>query len=281
MKKVLSIIAALAFILVGVLFLVSKPFDTSEEPQALEELAFEDLEEGKVYFAEDLVILDCFATKDSVMYMAVLFEDVNGEYVVMNMPVNSSDGIWEDVNDYMDDPSLGYGDLEISGYVLTEKDVNVEGKLYDYFEELLTVAEGELDVTVRSNYLRFDYQCDEDGDPYATLAGANIVTKVMGGVSIALGVLFLVLAILRKPKAPVIHNVPTYAPAQSAYAPQQPSYAPQQPVYQQPQEPVYPQEPAPAGNPAMEQLSRYQALVTAGVMTPEEYEQKRREILGL
>ncbi len=261
MNKVSAWLLAIFLVIGGIFFMTVETVDTSEEPEDLAEISYEDLEEKHIYYVEDLVVLDCVAALEDgeVLYMAVLFQDKDGAFTVLNMPVNDSDDIWDDVNDYLDDSSMGYydmgkGDLVVSGYVKAEKDVNVQGELYDYFDDWLTQYRNDVSMPVEASDLRFDFVCDEDGDPYAIAEGASTVGMIGGGLLIVLALVVLYFGALRKPKPAPVCSVPTYAP-------QQPDAA--------------------AAAPVAEQLRRYQALVESGVMTSEEYEQKRRELLGL
>ncbi len=201
MKKVLAIIAALAFILVGAIFLNSEVVDTSEDPGNLAELSCSELEENHIYYIEELCVLDAFATlEDDVLYLMVLYTDADDRQVVANMPVNPGAEIWDDVNDYLDDDSMGYGDMVLDCYVKAEEDINVQDKLHGYFSEYMNRVRSELKMPLSRTELRFEYVCDADGDPYEAANGANIVVKVMGVVSIAIGGLYLLSQFLRKRK---------------------------------------------------------------------------------
>jgi hypothetical protein len=201
--------------------------------------------------------MDAVATMEDkdVLYVAVMFEDADEEYVVVNMPVNKDDAIWEDVHDYLDDRSLQMGDYVIDGYVMTEKNVDVDNKLIDYFDEWVEDFEGMVGFSVESNTeLRFNYLCDEDGDPYAEMSKSNLIFTLLGVVCLVLAVVILYFGVLRKPKAKVI------APAAGYTVP------------------AYPTQPM---NDAVNaQLQSYRSMVQNGLMTEEEFAAKQRELLG-
>lgn len=284
-------------ILTGVIFLTSEGTDTSGDPVDLATILRDDVENNAIYYVEDLVILDNFAEKDDIMYMSVMFRDEGGSHVVAVMPVTDDDEIWDEVNDYMNNDLLSWGDLVVSCYVETETNVNVDNKLHQYFDEWVEDYEYYTDSKVFPLEWRFDYVCDEDGDPHAIAEGANIVAKIVGVLTIAAAVAVLYFGALRKPKAYTTAPVPGYT------APQVPTYTvPNPPTYSAPQAPSYtsaqsslndipqvrysaPVPPAPQAQPvqsdAIAQLNRYKELKDAGFMTDEEFNQKRRELLGL
>lgn len=81
---------------------------------------------------------------------------------------------------------------------------------------------------------------------------------------------------------PPVQQQPVQQPVQQQPVYQQPVY--QQPPVQQPEQPAAPEEPGLTTRSDLNistQLKVYQELLTDGIITAEEYEQKRREILGL
>ena len=86
------------------------------------------------------------------------------------------------------------------------------------------------------------------------------------------------------PQAPVYQppQAPAYQPPQApAYQPPQaPAYQPPQaPVYQPPQAPAY-QAPA-SGRDHSAELAKYENLLARGIITQEEFEAKKKQILGM
>ena len=260
MRKVRAIIYALAALILGVVLLTMN-VSTSQEAVELAEIAAEDLENKTLYYAEDLIVMDAFATMEDkdVVYVAVMFEDESGEYVVVNMPVNKDDSIWEDVNDYLDDYSQDMGDYVIDCYVVTETNVNVENQLIGFFDEWVDELEEMIGFSVETNTeVRFNYLCDEDGDPYAKMEKSNLVFTILGVVCLALALVLLYFGVLRKPKVKKTSAIPGYTI------------------------PTYPTQPVqPAANDAVNaQLQNYRSLVQSGLMTEEEFAAKEKELLN-
>lgn len=256
MKKVRAIITILVLAFLGV-FLLTMNVSTSQDPVNLADITVEDLEKKGLYYAEDLIFMDVYAAMEDedVLYAAVMFEDANGDYVVVNMPVNKSTDIWDGVNDYLDDYTMQMGDYEISGYLVCEKNVDVDDKLFDLFEEWVDDLEREAGISVETNNdLRFNYLCDEDGDPAAEMSKSNTVFTIFGVACLVLAVVILYFALLRKPKAKVITPAAGYTV------------------------PAYPTQPM---NDAVNaQLQSYRSMVQNGLMTEEEFAAKQRELLG-
>ena len=255
-KKIRSIIYVLLFVVLGV-FLMTMNVSTSQEPVDLADITAEDLEKKGLYYAEDLIVMDAYAAMEDkdVLYVAVMFEDADGEYVVVNMPVNKDDAIWEDVNDYLDDYSQQMGDYEINCYVVCEKNVDVDNKLFDLFEEWVDDLEREAGISVETNNdLRFNYLCDEDGVPADEMGKSNLVFTIVGTLCLVLALVILYFGVLRKPKAPATAAVPGYTV------------------------PAYPTQPMTDAVNA--QLQSYRSMVQNGLMTEEEFAAKQRELLG-
>ena len=255
-KKIRAIIIILGIALIGVA-LLTRTVSTSQDPIDLAEVAARDMENKTLYYAEELYVMDSFAaTEDEdVLYMAVMFEDETGDYVVVNMPVNKDDAIWEDVQDYLDDDSMQPGDYVLECYVMTETNVDVNDQLFDLFDEWIDDLERYAGLSVETNTeIRFNFLCDGDGDPSAEMAKTNTVFLVVGILCLVLAVVMLYFFFLRKPKAkaaaPVIsYTVPTY-PTQ------------------------------PANDAVNAQLQSYRSMVQNGLMTEEEFAKKQAELLN-
>ncbi len=201
-NKILSAIVAIALILFGVILLSAPTTDTSAEPKDLAQISYRDVENAQIYYAKDLLVVDQFAVlnEDDVIYMMVMFEDKNGNIVAANMPINKTTPIWDDVNDYLNDSTQLIGDYTINCYVKADTDHDVEGKLNGMFDEAVQEMRGQMGTSINKLGLRFVYVCDENGDPYATAAGAETVSKVVAAVVILGGVLLFVFGVLRKGK---------------------------------------------------------------------------------
>lgn len=310
MNKVFVTFMALVIAFVGYLFMSTPITDTSEDPVDVAEIGYYDIEKDHIYYIEDLIIADAHSsrTDSDVHYCIVLFYDKYDNMVAVNMPMNPDDEIWDDLLDYLEDDDMQVGDYTVNCYVKAEKDYTYDD-VGSYFMDTVWKYELDLGSDIKTIEWRFDYVCDEDGDPYYVAEGSNTVGKVMGVLTIGVAVLILYFGVIRgsKPKTPKAKKAahgpvpmpPTHTPTQPTYQPaQQSSYAPPQsapaqqnaelrfsgrrnaaPVAQE--TPVAQAEPAPEADPLLVQLERYKALRDAGYMTDAEYEEKRRNMLGL
>lgn len=281
--KIYRVIFSILLVLFGCIVLFAPSTDTSKDPEVLSKISYRDVEKDQIYYVEDLMIADQYAELDDgdVIYLLVMFEDENGKLIAANMPVNTSSPIRDDVEDYLGDSTQYIGDYHISCYVKAETDYDVEDKLNNMFANAVSRMRTEHGFSATSLGLRFEYICDEDGDPYATAEGANTVKQVVG-ILVILGGVALFFGTFRK-------NSKAKAAPQQRQQVQQPQYAPQpQQVRQvtpmgtfthsvQPQ----PAATAPNTNDVMAQLNHYKALKDAGYMTEAEFEQKRKELLSL
>lgn len=266
-RKILTILMALAIGFFGVLSIseASQPLNTT--PASLNEIYSSDMEEGEIYLVEDLIIADSYAEMEdgTVMYFLTIFTDGSGSEVAITMPMNKSNPLWDKANTYLYDPQQYIGDFTVDCYVKVEDNYASDQDLYRYFNEYVTELRTGGYLLSSESSLRLSYVCGINEDPTEAQAGANTVGKVVGGVCIALALLMIVLALkgIRKPKAKA---APAQRPAQ-------------QPVYQPH---VY--ESAPqggSGDDVMVKLQQYQKIHAAGLMTDEEYEAKRKQLLGL
>lgn len=285
MRKAAVWIMAIMVAFYGVILLSSPETDTSGDPEDLAEISFEDIENNQIYYIDELIVADTHSIlEDSdVKYYLVMFYDQDDNLVAANMPVNASCEIWEDLEDYLEDDSMHIGDMVISCYVKTGTD---QTKTRDFFQSRVWDLELEGGFDIETVSFKFDYVCDEDGDPYETAEGVNTITKVMGVLCLAVAALIIYFGAIRKPKA----KKPAAAPAAPVYtAPAAPTYTPPvRPASQPRQDSLHfsgrrtAAPAAPAGeDPVVTELKRYQALHDAGFMTDEEFEQTRRKILGL
>lgn len=262
-KKILTILMALAIGFFGVLSIseASQPVNTA--PACLNEISASGMEKGEVYLVEDLIIADTYAEMEdgTVMYFMTIFTDGSGSDVAITMPMNKSNPLWQQANAYLNDPDQYIGDLTVDCYVKVENNYASDDDLFLYFDEYVTDLRTSGYLLTSVSDLRLSYVCGPNEDPTADARGANTVGMVVGGVCIALALLMIVLALKgsRKPKAkaaPVQQNV--YQPHVYETAPQ-----------------------AGSGDDVMVKLQQYQKIHAAGLMTDEEYEAKRKQLLGL
>lgn len=264
-RKICTIILALAIGFFGVIVLTSSNETTAADPAALSEVSYTALKKGTVYYVEDLIMVDSYAEMEdgSVLYFLTIFTDANGNDVAMTMPLNKDNPLWTDVNAYLYNDSMYVGDYTVDCYVKVESNYTSDDDLYAFFNEYVTDLRTGGYVLRSDSSLRLSYVCGADEDPAEAEAGAATVGKIVGIVCIALAVLMMVLALKGsgKPKAAKAQPAP------------QPQY--------RPQAPVAPAAPAGSEDDVMVKLQQYQKIHAAGLMTDEEYEAKRRQLLGL
>lgn len=264
-RKICTIILALAIGMFGFISLsdASEPVETNPAP--LSDVAYTELEKGDIYYVEDLIIADSYAEMEdgSVLYFLTIFTDGNGYEVAITMPMNKDNDLWNDANAYLNDASMYIGDYTVDCYVKVDSNYTSDDVLYDYFDEYVTDLRSSGYLLRSTSSLRLNYVCAADEDPTAAVEGANSVGKVVGVICIVLAVLLVVLALKggSKPKAPM------------------PQAAAQQPV-RNIQQPAAPQQSA-SGDDVVTKLKQYQNLRDSGFLTDEEYEAKRKELLGL
>lgn len=281
MSKIAAWILALAMIMTGAIFLTSIEEPPSSPPENLTDFSYLDWEKDTIYYAEDLLIVDTFALRNDSeqIYLLVMLQDKDEHIVLVNMPLDDSAKIWEQVTTYLDDENKVYGDLALNCYVKLEYYPNVDDTLYDYFDQAVNELESYTGRSFGTIQWCFKYVCDENGDPYAVSNGASNIGKTMGIGFIVGALLIIYFSTFHKPAAKKtdtsVRNVPVQPQNNSKPAPSQPAYTPQ-PVRPAPQQ-AQPQ----VDNSIMTQLDNYKALREAGYMSDAEFEQKRKELLGL
>lgn len=259
MKTINKIRWALYAVLAAIfgVVLLTMNVSTAQDAIDLTDVSARDMENKTLYYAEELIVMDSFASKEgsSVIYLAVMFEDEAGDQVLVNMPVNKDDAIYEDVQDYLADDSMQPGDYVLECYVVTEKNVDVDGQLFDLFDDWIETFERYTGISAETNpEIRFNYLCDGDSNPYAQMNQTNTLFTILGILCLVAAVLMLYFCVLRKPKAKAFTPAPGYTV---------PSY-PTQPV----------------NDAANAQLQSYRAMVQNGLMTEEEFANKQKELLG-
>lgn len=263
-RKLCTIILALVIAMVGFIMLSDASEPVQTDPAALSEVAYTELVKGDIYYVEDLIIADSYAEMEdgSVLYFLTIFTDGDGYDVAITMPMNKDNDLWADANAYLNDASMYIGDYTVDCYVEVESNYASDDVLYQYFDEYVTdLRTGGYPLRSTSS-LRLSYVCAANEDPTAAQEGANSVGRVVGVACILLAVLLIVLALkggkrtgAAKPRASV------------------------QPVQPVPQN-AAPQQYARADD-VTTKLKQYQNLRDSGFLTDEEYEAKRKELLGL
>ena len=197
------------------------------------------------------------AIRSISLYFLTIFTDGSGNDVAITMPMNKTNPLWKQANAYLNDPTQYIGDFTVNCFVKVESNYTSDQDLYAFFNEYVTELRTGGYMLRSDSSLRLSYVCDQYGDPAADAKSANNVGIVVGIACIAVALLLIVLALKRStpkaPKAPV-----------------------RQPVYQAPAAPQ-----SAAGDDVMAQLKQYQNLRDAGFLNDEEYERKRKELLGL
>ena len=188
------------------------------------------------YRIDELYVLDCYAQEDTdaaypTLYMVVGYGDANDELCYSSLVVAPGSALYEDVNKYMNDSSLGYGDYTVSGYfVATSLTDTSQLSLFD------DEAKSMNDEVVEGNIVRIDlvYRAGNAAAFAEYIRGEEMATLIPALVLAGVGVLLIVLyAGMRKKYSPQGY-APVYGqPVQPVMNPQ--GYAPQAaPVYGQP-----------------------------------------------
>lgn len=259
-RKICTILLALAIGFFGVIVLTSSSETTAANHAALSEVSYTSLEKGTVYYVEDLILVDTYAEMEdgSVLYFLTIFTDANGNDVAMTMPLNKDNPLWTDANAYLYDDSMYVGDYTVDCYVKVESNYTSDDDLYAFFNEYVTDLRTGGYVLRSDSSLRLSYVCGANEDPAEAEAGAAIIGRIVGVACIVLAVLMLVFALKAKTAKPAA-----------------------QPQYEGPVAPVSPAASADSEYDVMVKLQQYQKIHAAGLMTDEEYEAKRKQLLGL
>lgn len=258
--------------------------------------------------------------ESGVHYFIVSYEDMRGNTVLASLSVNSSEDPWDATQNYLDDADARVGDCVLKGYYELREDKSEDAVTRaSYFSNGVSNHKKDGNIPLSAVSLRsvLRYKCDTYDELVALSDVTGGVTKFMAIFSMAIGVLAIYAgfrwisinkkldaqeAAAKKTSQQTLNQVfadsgmfsnaqvRKVAPAQPTQ-PAQPARptAPAQPVAPvQPAAPAAPVAPvAPVQQPAapvsdkMAKLNEYKALVDAGYMTQEEFDQKRKEILQL
>lgn len=269
------------------------------DTQNAEDISYQSMAEDNVYWIEELTVVDRYASmKDShVNYLIASYTDADGKTVLVNLWMNSSEDYWTVTNDYVEDDNMGIGDCVINGYFeLQEDESDRATERWKYFADCVSNYKKNGGVPINAVTLKsvMRYRCNTYEELVAFSNAGYVTSKVVGVIAFGLGILALYagfkwISINKKQKAPKAAKEPTAEEfinnagfftqkteiPVSAIQPTQPA-APAVPA-----PPVQPAAPAPIASDKMAKLNEYKALVDAGYMTPEEFDQKRKEILQL
>lgn len=271
-KKILRILLALLLAVFGIVFLTDASEEVPSDPASLSEVSYTELVTGTVYYAEDLVIADSYAEMEdgSVVYFLVIFTDGSGNEVAVTMPMNKSNPLWNQAHAYLNDPTMYIGDFTVDCYVKAESNYASDSDLFRFYDEYVSDLRVGGYMLRSDSGMRLSYVCGPYEDPAEAEAGARTVGKIVGAACIVIALLILVLT-FRKGK---VSSQPAY---QGSQIPRQVPQAPQTPVSHNP----VPQTPGAGADDVMAKLQQYQQLHRSGFLTDEEYEAKRRQLLGL
>ena len=269
------------------------------DTQNAEDISYQSMEEDNVYWIEKLTVVDRYAslTNSNVNYLMASYTDADGKTVLVSLWMNSSEDYWTVTNDYVEDDNMGIGDCVINGYFeLQEDESDRAEERWSYFSDYVTKYKQSGGVPINAVSLKsvLRYRCTTYEELVAFSNTTNVVSKVMGVIALGIGILALYagfkwISINKKQKAQKAVKTPTVEEfinntgfftektemPVSAIQPTQPA------VQATPATPVQPTAPAPVASDKMAKLNEYKALVDAGYMTQEEFDQKRKEILQL
>lgn len=299
-----AFVSAFGFIGFGlIVLLMSGKVGIDVETQNAEDISYLSMEKDNVYWFDELTVVDSYATLNDgkVNYFIVSYEDMNGKTVLASLSLNPEEDPWDETERYLEDDGAGVGDCVLKGYFELCEDVSDKAD-----ERRLLFNEGvsknkqndniPIFVTPLRDVLR--YKCATYDDLVDLSNTTNGVTKFMGIFSMALGVLAIyagfkwisnnkkldaqeAAAKAAKPSMleDIVNNSGFFThPTVRRVSP--PPVQTQQPAAP-PAQPAAPTAPAAPASDKMAKLNEYKALVDAGYMTQEEFEQKRKEILQL
>ncbi len=294
-----AFLSGIGFIGFGlIVLLMSGRVGVDVETQNAEDISYLSMEKDNVYWIEELTVVDryAFLEDSNVNYLIVSYEDMRGNIVLASLSMNSSEDYWTSTKNYIEDDNARVGDCVIKGYFELREDVSDNAvERAKYFGEGVAKYKQSGAIPQNAVSLRnvFRYKCSSYDELLALSKGTEGVAKFMGVFALALGALaiyagFKWISINKKLDAqeaaakaqnaptlddivnnsgfftqPTVRRVSTTAPTPPATS--TPSATPV----------------APSTSDKIEKLNEYKAMMDAGYMTPAEFEQKRRELLGL
>ncbi len=230
MRKVAAWILAVGLLLFGVLSVlngIDSRIASKVEIDHATWFSYTDIEKDEVYLITKLTVISDYARLDgdSVVYLLVTYDDLNGKPVAASMAINMRSPVWSKVDKYLRDDTKGPGDLVLSCYVKAEKFQNVQGELEDMFASGIRNANRTLGVTLKRLEYSLDYVCSSREDPTEIINATSLVGIIAGGVAIVVALVLILFVGLRKSKpkakkaapAPVQYQRPVPPNAQMPY----------------------------------------------------------------
>ncbi len=297
-----AFVSAFGFIGFGlIVLLMSDSIKVDVETQNAEEISYLSMEKDNVYWFDELTVVDCYATDGDVNYFIVSYEDMNGKTVLASLSLNPEEDPWDATERYLEDDDAGVGDCVLKGYFeLCEDASDKADERRSLFNDGVNKNKQNDNIPIFVTPLRdvLRYQCATYDDLVAFSNITNGVAKFMGVFSMALGVLAIYAgfkwisnnkkldaqeAAAKAAKPSMLEDIVnnsgffTHATVRRVSPPPTQTQRPAAP----PTQPAAPTAPAAPASDKMAKLNEYKALVDAGYMTQEEFEQKRKEILQL
>lgn len=293
-----AFVSAVGFIGFGlIVLLMSGRVGIDVETQNAEDISYLSMEKDNVYWFDELTVVDCYATLNDgdVNYFIVSYEDMNGKTVLASLSLNPEEDPWDATARYLEDDDAGVGDCVLKGYFeLCEDASDKADERRSLFNDGVSKNKQNDNIPIFVTPLRdvLRYKCATYDDLVDLSNITNGVTKFMGIFSMALGVLAIYAgfkwisnnkkldaqeAAAKKTSQQTLNQI--FADSGIFSNAQVRKVAPSQPAA--PTQPVAPAAPAAPASDKMAKLNEYKALVDAGYMTQEEFDQKRKEILQL
>lgn len=299
-----AFVSAFGFIGFGlIVLLMSGSNKIDVETQNAEDISYLSMEKDNVYWFDELTVVDCYATLNDgdVNYFIVSYEDMNGKTVLASLSLNPEEDPWDATERYLEDDNASVGDCVLKGYFeLCEDASDKADERRSLFNDGVNKNKQNDNIPIFVTSLRdvLRYKCATYDELVALSNTANGVAKFMGVFSMALGVLAIyagfkwisnnkkldaqeAAAKAAKPSMleDIVNNSGFFTHPTVRQVSPPPTQA-KQPVAP-PAQPAAPTAPAAPVSDKMAKLNEYKALVDAGYMTQEEFEQKRKEILQL
>lgn len=299
-----AFVSAFGFIGFGlIVLLMSGSNKIDVETQNAEDISYLSMEKDNVYWFDELTVVDCYATLNDgdVNYFIVSYEDMNGKTVLASLSLNPEEDPWDATERYLENDNASVGDCVLKGYFeLCEDASDKADERRSLFNDGVNKNKQNDNIPIFVTSLRdvLRYKCATYDELVALSNTANGVAKFMGVFSMALGVLAIyagfkwisnnkkldaqeAAAKAAKPSMleDIVNNSGFFTHPTVRQVSPPPTQA-KQPVAP-PAQPAAPTAPAAPVSDKMAKLNEYKALVDAGYMTQEEFEQKRKEILQL
>lgn len=296
-----AFVSAFGFIGFGlIVLLMSGSNKIDVETQNAEDISYLSMEKDNVYWFDELTVVDCYATLNDgdVNYFIVSYEDMNGKTVLASLSLNPEEDPWDATERYLEDDGAGVGDCVLKGYFeLCEDASDKADERRSLFNDGVNKNKQNDNIPIFVTPLRdvLRYKCATYDELVDLSNITNGVAKFMGIFSMALGVLAIYAgfkwisnnkkldaqeAAAKAAKPSMLEDIVNNSGFFTHPTVRQVSPPPTQ-AKQPAAPPAQPAAPAAPASDKMAKLNEYKALVDAGYMTQEEFEQKRKEILQL